>query len=53
MNWAWPPSRCGGTDQLAGQLAGDLGAVIVPDDVQAEVELAALPADVRMSPSST
>ncbi len=38
MNWAWPPSRWGGTTELAGQLRGDLGPVVLADHVQAKID---------------
>ena len=36
--WAWPPSRCGRDDEAAGDAAGERGAVVAAQHVQAEVE---------------
>ena len=43
MYCAWPPSRHGRHDAVAGHPVGDLGAVVDPDQVQAQVDAGAQP----------
>jgi hypothetical protein len=42
-----------GDDHLSGDAVGDLGAVVAPDEMQAQVVPAAVPAEVSTSPPST
>jgi hypothetical protein len=43
MYWACPPVALGRDHELAGELGGDLGAVILADHVQAQVDAGGAP----------